>query len=142
MIMTLALLLSSVSFLGLCAYSWAESLEKHNPSELRCTVLVIRLQWLSLPFHKMPEYSFDISHAVSSSSEASSFSVEPGSAEDVSIIVSYPDLTLQNWTSVSLASYFRINPTPFAVKGGGHATNAEFLSTCCAHRWCCPALTR
>jgi hypothetical protein len=32
MIMTLALLLSFVSFLGLCAYGWAESLEKHNPS--------------------------------------------------------------------------------------------------------------
>jgi hypothetical protein len=42
--------------------------------------------------------------------------VEPGSAEDVSIIVSYPDLTLQNWTSVSLASYFRINPNAFCCE--------------------------
>jgi hypothetical protein len=34
-----------------------------------------------------PEYSFDISHAASSSTEASACSVEPGSAEDVSEIV-------------------------------------------------------
>jgi hypothetical protein len=37
MIMTLTLLLSFVFFLDLCAYSWAEALEKHNPSDLLCT---------------------------------------------------------------------------------------------------------
>jgi len=36
-----------------------------------------------------PEYFLNISHAASSSSQASTCSVEPGSAEDVSKIVSY-----------------------------------------------------
>jgi hypothetical protein len=57
------------------------------------------------------EYSFDISHAVSSSSEASTCSVEPDTTEDVSKIVSYPDLTHQHWqTRVLPASYFGIDP--------------------------------
>ena len=67
------------------------------------------LQQLSLPPHKYiflvchsllwqfilmcdqatPEYLLDISHAASSSSQPSTCSVEPGSAEDVSMIVSY-----------------------------------------------------
>jgi len=33
MIITLTLLPFFVSFLELCAYSWAEPLEKHNPSD-------------------------------------------------------------------------------------------------------------
>jgi len=37
MIITLTLLPFFVSFLELCAYSWAEPLEKHNPSDLLCT---------------------------------------------------------------------------------------------------------
>ena len=40
-----------------------------------------------------PEYLFDISHASLSSTEVSACSVEPGSAEDVSKIVRYPNLT-------------------------------------------------
>ena len=64
-----------------------------------------------------PEYSFDISHVVSSSSEASACSVEPGSAEDLSKIVSYPDLTRQHWqTRILLASYFGINPNAFCCE--------------------------
>ena len=42
-----------------------------------------------------PEYLSDISHAASSSSQASACSVEPGSAKDVSKIVSHPDLMHQ-----------------------------------------------
>jgi len=58
-----------------------------------------------------PEYSFDLSHAVSSSSQASACSVEPDSAEDVSKIVSYPDLTHQHWpTRILLATYSGIDP--------------------------------
>ena len=34
---TLTLLLFFVSFLELCAYSGAETLENHNPSDLLCT---------------------------------------------------------------------------------------------------------
>jgi hypothetical protein len=39
-----------------------------------------------------PEYLLDILHAASSSSQASACSVEPGSTEDVSKIVSFLDL--------------------------------------------------
>jgi len=42
-----------------------------------------------------PEYLLDISHAAPSSSQVSTCSVEPGSAEDVSKIVSYLDLMHQ-----------------------------------------------
>jgi hypothetical protein len=41
-----------------------------------------------------PEYLLDMSHASASSLEASVCSVEPGSAEDVSKIVSDSDITL------------------------------------------------
>ncbi len=37
MVATLTLLPFFVSFLELCAYSWAEPLEKHNSSDLLCT---------------------------------------------------------------------------------------------------------
>ncbi|KAF9078750.1 FAD dependent oxidoreductase [Rhodocollybia butyracea] len=58
-------------------------------------------------------YSKDISHWASSSSAGATCSVEPGSAEDVGII-----LQILGNTS-----------TPFAVKGGGHASNPGFSST-------------
>ncbi|KAN0115751.1 FAD-binding domain containing protein [Russula decolorans] len=60
-----------------------------------------------------PEYLLDISHAASSSSQASTCSVEPGSAEDVSKILHI------------LGS----SRTPFGVKGGGHTMNPGFSST-------------
>ena len=37
MIITLTLLPFFVSFLELCAFSWAEVSEKHNPSDILCT---------------------------------------------------------------------------------------------------------
>jgi hypothetical protein len=56
-----------------------------------------------------PEYLFDISHAASSSTEKSACSVEPGSAEDVSKIVRYPDPTHRLLpTLVFIAMYFGI----------------------------------
>ncbi|KAF8879383.1 FAD-binding domain-containing protein [Infundibulicybe gibba] len=59
------------------------------------------------------EYQKDISHWASSSTQLSKCTVEPGTPDDVSIILGI------------LAS----TETPFAVKGGGHATNPGSSST-------------
>ncbi|KAK0479220.1 FAD dependent oxidoreductase [Armillaria novae-zelandiae] len=58
-------------------------------------------------------YIADNEHYATSSSQASKCSVEPGSAEDVGIILSILGET----------------KTAFGVKGGGHATNQGFSST-------------
>jgi hypothetical protein len=50
-----------------------------------------------------PEYLLDISHAASSSSQASACSVEPGTTEDVSKIVSF--LVLMHWLLPSHISH-------------------------------------
>ncbi|KAI0260022.1 FAD-binding domain-containing protein [Gloeopeniophorella convolvens] len=60
-----------------------------------------------------PQYTSDNLHAFVTSSEASACSVEPGSAKDVGAILRIISTTR----------------TPFAVKGGGHATNPGFSST-------------
>ncbi|KAH8979805.1 FAD-binding domain-containing protein [Lactarius akahatsu] len=60
-----------------------------------------------------PQYVSDISHTYASSSQASICSVEPGSADDLSKILRIIGSTR----------------TPFAVKGGGHASNPGFSST-------------
>ena len=108
MAVTLTLLLFLVSFLELCAYSSAEAPEKHNPSDLQrtCNQILAAISGASQVFfpreyvtyslvmlnvignQAAPEYSFDTLHTYSSSSEASACSVEPGSADDVSKIVS------------------------------------------------------
>ncbi|THH04421.1 hypothetical protein EW145_g5531 [Phellinidium pouzarii] len=59
------------------------------------------------------EYTADILHYASSSMQMSACSVEPGSAEDVGVILKIVQRTR----------------TPFAVKSGGHATNPGFSST-------------
>ncbi|EIN06221.1 FAD-binding domain-containing protein [Punctularia strigosozonata HHB-11173 SS5] len=59
------------------------------------------------------KYASDISHSIGSSSQNSACSVEPGTAEDVGVILRL----LGN------------SRTPFAVKGGGHAYNVNFSST-------------
>ncbi|PBK61219.1 FAD-binding domain-containing protein [Armillaria solidipes] len=58
-------------------------------------------------------YVADNEHYATSSSQASICSVEPGSAEDVGIILSILGKT----------------KTSFGIKGGGHATNQGFSST-------------
>ncbi|KAK0224251.1 hypothetical protein IW262DRAFT_882938 [Armillaria fumosa] len=58
-------------------------------------------------------YVADNEHYATSSSQNSSCSVEPGSAEDVGTILAILDET----------------KTPFGIKGGGHATNPGFSST-------------
>ncbi|EKM48584.1 uncharacterized protein PHACADRAFT_202636, partial [Phanerochaete carnosa HHB-10118-sp] len=59
------------------------------------------------------QYTEDVSHWATSSNAIATCSVEPGTAEDVGQI-------LQILGSTN---------TTFAVKGGGHATNAGFSST-------------
>ena len=59
--------------------------------------------------------------------------MEPGSAKDVSKIVSYPAPTsiapadpISDFAQLKILGACK---TPFAVKGGGHATNPGFSST-------------
>ncbi|THH17182.1 hypothetical protein EW146_g3588 [Bondarzewia mesenterica] len=58
-------------------------------------------------------YTDDIEHFLESSSQNSTCSVEPGSVDDVAIIL----------------RLLGMNQTPFAVKGGGHSSNVGFSST-------------
>ncbi|KAF8260158.1 FAD-binding domain-containing protein [Lactarius quietus] len=60
-----------------------------------------------------PEFDADISHWANSSSQVSACSVEPGTPQDVGLIL------------LVLAS----ERTPFAVKGAGHSVNLGFSST-------------
>lgn len=65
--------------------------------------------WYPLSFH----YAKDIEHWAASSTDLAACSVEPGTAEDVGTIL----------------QILAASQTPFAVKGGGHATNPGFSST-------------
>ncbi|KAJ7064518.1 FAD-binding domain-containing protein [Mycena amicta] len=65
------------------------------------------------PFELFGNYYQDIQHSMSSSTQLSACSVEPGTAADVSTILKIVGQTR----------------TPFAVKGGGHASNPGFSST-------------
>ncbi|KAI0340261.1 FAD-binding domain-containing protein [Trametopsis cervina] len=58
-------------------------------------------------------YTKDVNHWASSSSDVSACSVEPGTADDLGRVLQVIGSTR----------------TPFAVKGGGHATNPGFSST-------------
>jgi hypothetical protein len=61
-----------------------------------------------------PEYSSDIYHASNSSSQASACSVEPGSARDVSKIVSHPtSMRHVLLTRIFIAPYPRTKPNTF-----------------------------
>jgi FAD/FMN-containing dehydrogenase len=77
-----------------------------------------------------PEYLIDMSHASAASSQASTCSVEPGSAEDVSNIVSHLYSTHKLLpTSISQLRILGSTRTPFGVKSGGHGMNPGFSST-------------
>ncbi|KAG6872962.1 hypothetical protein C0995_004716 [Termitomyces sp. Mi166 len=65
------------------------------------------------PDDLLGRYVADIAHWASSSSQLSECSVRPGSAEDLAKILQIVGST----------------QTPFAVKGGGHASNPGFSST-------------
>ncbi|THH03102.1 hypothetical protein EW145_g6525 [Phellinidium pouzarii] len=59
------------------------------------------------------EYTADLYHWASSSTQTSACSLEPGTAEDIGVILQILGET----------------QTPFAVKGGGHTSNPGFSST-------------
>ncbi|KAF8479493.1 FAD-binding domain-containing protein [Russula ochroleuca] len=114
--MALRTLLLGAFSLALLSYGQPEALENHNPSDLLCTCNQIALAISDASqvfFPSAPEYLSDIEHATPSSTEVSACSVEPGSAEDVGVILRILGSTR----------------TPFAVKGGGHAFNPGFSST-------------
>ncbi|KAG6815177.1 hypothetical protein H0H87_004397 [Tephrocybe sp. NHM501043] len=69
------------------------------------------------PADLLGRYDADISHWASSSSQLSKCSVRPGTAEDLSIIL----------------GIVNSSQTPFAIKGGGHASNPGFSSTTGVH---------
>ncbi|KAI0058485.1 FAD-binding domain-containing protein [Artomyces pyxidatus] len=64
-----------------------------------------------------PRYAAGIAHWSASSTQRAACSVEPGTAQDVGVILRI------------IAS----SRTPFAVKGGGHVTNPGFSSTAGVH---------
>ncbi|KAH9990421.1 FAD-binding domain-containing protein [Russula vinacea] len=114
--MALATLLLCAISLGLLSYGQPEALGNHNSSDLlyTCNKIAAAISGASQVFSPLtPDYLSDIEHAFSSSNEASACSVEPGSVEDVGEILRILGSTR----------------TPFAVKGGGHATNPGFSST-------------
>ncbi|KAL1673687.1 hypothetical protein EV122DRAFT_254991 [Schizophyllum commune] len=65
------------------------------------------------PWDTSGHYAADIEHYSPAATEISACSVEPGTAEDVALILRVLDQT----------------QTPFAVKGGGHSMNIGFSST-------------
>ncbi|KAF8486344.1 FAD-binding domain-containing protein [Russula ochroleuca] len=102
--------------LGLLSYAQPEPSENYNSSDLliTCNKISAAISGASQVFFPpTPQYSLDIEHAILSSTQASACSVEPGSAEDVSVILRILGSTR----------------TPFAVKGGGSSTNPGFSST-------------
>ncbi|KAI0290493.1 FAD-binding domain-containing protein [Russula brevipes] len=98
------------------SYGEQESLQKNTHSDyLRtCNQIAAAISGASEVFYPCAaQYWSDISHFSPLNFEVSACSVEPGSAEDVSKILRI------------LGS----SRTPFAVKGGGHASNPGFSST-------------
>ncbi|KAH9990402.1 FAD-binding domain-containing protein [Russula vinacea] len=114
--MALGTLLLLTFSLASLSYGQPETFEKRNSSDLLCTCnkIAAAISGASQVFFPpSSDYLFDISHAASSSTQASACSVEPGCAEDLSEILRILGSTR----------------TPFAVKGSGHATNPGFSST-------------
>ncbi|KAF8273424.1 hypothetical protein EI94DRAFT_1795193 [Lactarius quietus] len=106
-----ALLLSSPAF------GYPETFEKRSSSSSfsgTCDQIAKAVSNASQVFYPpSTQYVSDNFHYALSSSQVSACSVEPGTAGDVSIILSILGSTR----------------TPFAVKGGGHSTNPGFSST-------------
>jgi hypothetical protein len=130
--MALATLLFCSFSLSILSYGRSEAV--HTPSELQCTCdgIAAAISGASqvffprmcvmyrLPYRKLisvqaaPEYLSDIHHTSNSSSEVSACSVEPGSAGDVSKIVSHPTLMRQVLlTHIFIAAYPGTKPDTF-----------------------------
>ena len=130
--MALVTLLFCSLSLSIISYGRPEAVQ--SPSELRYTCdriraaisdasqvfyprMCVMYHW---PYRKLisvqaaPEYSSDNYHASSSSSEVSACSVEPGSARDVSKIVSHPtSIRKVLLTHNFIATYPRTKPNSF-----------------------------
>ncbi|KAI0260044.1 FAD dependent oxidoreductase [Gloeopeniophorella convolvens] len=114
--MSLAKFLLSAVFLASAGRGHARVLSERAASNITSTCNSISAAVpdpSQVSFPGSSQYTADNAHMYSSSSAASACSVEPSSAEDVSAILRILGSTR----------------TPFAVKGGGHATNPGFSST-------------
>ena len=130
--MALATLLFCSFCLSILSYGRPEAVQ--SPSELRytCHQIAAAISGASqvffprtcimhrLPYPKLisvqaaPEYSSDNYHASNASSEVSACSVEPGSAADVSKIVSHPtSMPKVLLTHIRIATYPRTKPNSF-----------------------------
>ncbi|EIN13665.1 FAD-binding domain-containing protein [Punctularia strigosozonata HHB-11173 SS5] len=100
----------------ICAiHASEESVLSSDPDYLAtCNTIEASVSNASAVFYpRSTQYAQDISHYFQSSSRNSTCAVEPGTAEDVAIILRIVGQTR----------------TPFAVKSGGHASNPGFSST-------------
>ncbi|KAL4072441.1 hypothetical protein V8B97DRAFT_364045 [Scleroderma yunnanense] len=78
-----------------------------------CEAIEATVSSVSQVYHYGPEYDNDIFHWASSSTQHAACSFDPATPEDVGIAL----------------QILGDNRCPFAVKGGGHATNPGFSST-------------
>ncbi|KAI0251531.1 FAD dependent oxidoreductase [Lactifluus subvellereus] len=95
----------------------SSTIDNYNVSCARIAESISSASQLFYPGMLGSHFSTDISHWGNSSSQVSTCSVEPGTPQDVGIILRELALTR----------------TPFAVKGGGHSLNPGFSSTSGVH---------
>jgi hypothetical protein len=130
--MALATLLFCTFFLSILSYGRPEAIQSFSKLQYTCnqiaaavsgasqvffprTCVIYRLLYRKLISVKAaPEYSSDIYHASNASSQASACSVEPGSARDVSKIVSHPT-SMRHFllTQIFIATHPRTKPNTF-----------------------------
>jgi hypothetical protein len=130
--MALATLLFCSFSLSILSYGRPEAVQSPSGLQSTCDQIAAAISGASqvffprmcimyrLPYRKLisvqaaPEFSSDIYHASNSSSQLSACSVEPGSAEDVSKIVSHPTSMRQVLlTHIFIATYPRTKPNTF-----------------------------
>ncbi|KAJ7727606.1 FAD dependent oxidoreductase [Mycena metata] len=106
--------MASLKKIGTTAFALASVLPATLAASAICTQIQQAISHASAVYYPgSTNYTADNSHWVASSVEASACSVEPATAADVSAIIKLLGQT----------------KTPFAVKGGGHATNPGYSST-------------
>jgi hypothetical protein len=130
--MALATLLFCSFSLSILSYGRPEAIQRPSELQSTCDQIAAAISGASqvffprmcfmyrLPYLKLisvqasTEYSSDIYHASNSSSEISACSIEPGSAGDVSKIVSHPTSMRQVLlTHIFIATYPRTKPNTF-----------------------------
>jgi hypothetical protein len=130
--MALATLLFCSFSLSILSYGRPEAVRSPSGLQSTCDQIAVAISGASqvffprmcimyrLSYRKLisvqaaPEYSSDIYHASNSSSQLSACSVEPGSAGDVSKIVSHPISMRQVLlTHIFIATYPRTKPNTF-----------------------------